>query len=92
MRTLILSVLIATSGCNFEEARRDGKSKIPVYEIICRHPKKGFVSHYVRDNHANIRPYKFRNSVWFFKDVKGILVETSMGCYTDSTTKGFIKK
>ena len=92
MRTIILSVLIALSGCNFEEARRDGKSKIPVYEIICRHPKKGFVSHYVRDGYNNIRPYKFRSSIWFFKDTNGVLVETSLGCYTDSTMKGFIKR
>ena len=92
MRTIILSVLIALSGCNFEEARRDGKSKIPVYEIICRHPKKGFVSHYVRDGYNNIRPYKFRSSIWFFKGTNGVLVETSLGCYTDSTMKGFIKR
>ena len=92
MRTFILSVLIAVSGCNFEEARRDGKSKISVYEIICKHPKKGFVSYYVKDNYTSVRPYKFRSSIWSFGDINGVLVETSLGCYTDSTMKGFIKR
>ena len=92
MRTFILSVLVALSGCNFEEARRDGKSKIPVYEIICKHPKKGFVSYYVKDSYARTRPYKFRSSIWFFSDINGVLVETSLGCYTDSTMKGFIRR
>ena len=92
MRTFILSVLIAVSGCNFEEARRDGKSKIPVYEIICKHPKKGFVSYFVKDNYTDMRTYKFGSTIWFFRDIKGILVKTSLGCYTDSTMKGFIKR
>ena len=92
MKTFILLILVIISGCNFEKPRRDGKTKIPVFEIICKHPKKGFVSHYVRESYNNTRPYKLRNSVWFFKDINGVLVESSLGCYTDSTMKGFLRR
>lgn len=92
MKSLTLLILIAISGCNFQEPRRDGKTKIPVFEIICKHPRKGFVSHYVKDVYTNARPYKMRNSIWSFRNIKGVLVESSLGCYTDSTMKGFIKK
>lgn len=92
MKTFILLILAMTSGCSFENSRHDGKTKIPVFEIICKHPKKGFVSHFVKDSYTNIRPYNLRNSVWFFKDVKGVLVESSLGCYTDSTMKGYLRQ
>lgn len=92
MKTFILSVLIAISGCNFEEARRDGKSKIFVYEVICKHPKRGFVSYYVKDNYIDVRTHKPGSAIWVFRDIKGVLVKTSLGCYTDSTMKGFVKR
>ena len=92
MKTFILLTLFIITGCNFEKPRLDGKSKIAVFEIICKHPKKGYVSHYVKDVYLKGRPYKTRHSIWFFRDINGVLVESSLGCYTDSTMKGFIKK
>lgn len=92
MKPLILLALLSFSGCNFEEPRRDGKNKIPVFKIICKHPHKGYVSYLVKDVYVNTRPYRLRNSIWLFRDIKGVLVESSLGCYTDSTMKGFIKK
>jgi|11_taG_2_1085331.scaffolds.fasta_scaffold00031_113 hypothetical protein len=92
MKTLMLSALLVICGCNFKEPRRDGKTKIPVFKVICKHPHKGYVSYFVKDVYKNIRPYKHRNSIWFFRDINGVLVESSLGCYTDSTMKGFMKK
>lgn len=90
MKVFILSIIII--GCTFEEPRLDGKNKISVYEIICKHPKKGYVKHIVKKSHERVKPYKNRNSIWVFRDIKGVLVESSLGCYTDSTMKGFYKK
>ena len=94
MKTIILLFLLTTiqTGCSFESPRLDGKSRIPVFKIICEHPLKGHVTYLVRDSYANSRPYKSRSAIWFFTDVKGVLVETSFKCHTDSTMKGFIKR
>ena len=90
--TLLFVLIMVQTGCSFESPRLDGKSKIPVFKIICEHPLKGYVTYLVKDTYSNIRPYKGRSSIWFFTDIKGVLVETSFKCYTDSTMKGFVKK
>ena len=92
MKTLILSIAFSLCSCTFQKPRRDKKSHVKVYKIICEHPKKGYVTYKVKSNVRSSPPYRPNNSVWIFRDVNGVLVQTSFRCYTDSTMKGYIKK
>lgn len=92
MKTLILSIVVSLCSCNFHQPRRDKKSRLKVYKIICEHPKKGFVTYKVKSDSRSAPPYKPRNSIWVFRDINGVLVQTSFRCHTDSTMKGYVKR
>lgn len=92
MKTLILSIAVSLCSCTFQNPRRDKKSRIKVYKIICEHPKKGLVTYKVKSDSRSSPPYKPRSSIWFFRDINGVLVQTSFRCYTDSTMKGYVKR
>ena len=92
MKTLILSIAVLLCSCTFQKPRRDKKSYVKVYKIICEHPKKGYVTYKVKSNARSSPPYRPNNSVWVFRDINGVLVQTSFRCHTDSTMKGYIKR
>lgn len=92
MKTLVLLLAVSLYSCTFYSPRRDKKSLIKVYKIICEHPKKGFVTYKVKSNARNTRPYRTENTIWIFRDINDVLVETSFRCYTDSTMRSIIRK
>jgi hypothetical protein len=92
MKTLALLIAFSLCSCTFQSPRRDKKSYVKVYQIICEHPKKGFVTYNIKKRPRHVKPYKLESSIWMFKDIRGVFVQTTFRCYTDSSMTGYVKK
>jgi len=62
------------------------KSKEALYEVICKHPM-GYTLKFTVNERSWRNLHYSRNSNWFFKDITGTLVRTSVPCYTDSSMR-----
>jgi hypothetical protein len=72
------------SACN--STSNEEKSKGEYYEVWCKHPL-GHVMKLVVDSKTWLDLYSWQSGVFRFRDVKGVLHQSSIGCYTNDSAR-----